>query len=230
MPHTFTIDLWSDVVCPFCYLGTRQLQQALDQFEHADHVTVRRHAFELDPDAPTSSHLTLDEVLARKYGMTVERARSLNQRMEDEAATYSMTWSLQRARPANTFDAHRLLALAATQRLDAKMGERLFLAYFSEGELLSDRARLDFFASDVGVTGTAALWASDDFAVDVRDDESRAMELGITGVPSFLVDEKFMIVGAQGSDQILQVLRRAWTRRADQSSDSAGTTAAVATE
>jgi predicted DsbA family dithiol-disulfide isomerase len=224
------VDVWSDVVCPFCYLGTHQLFQAINRFEHRAHVIVRRRAFELDPAAAINYDLPLAELLARKYSMPVERARAINERLEGEARDLGMTWSLDNARPTNTFDAHRVIALATTQGLAEEVSDRLYLAYFSEGELISDHSSLTRLAGDVGVTGVEALWTDDAFAIAVRDDESAAQELGITGVPAFLVDGKFMVVGAQGPDQILSTLQRAWARRADQSSDSAGTTAAVATE
>jgi predicted DsbA family dithiol-disulfide isomerase len=213
MSETFVIDVWSDVVCPFCYLGSRQLSQALEEFEHRDNVVLRHRAFELDPQAPTDYNLTLDELLATKYGMPIERARSLNEKLESDASTLGMTWVMRDARPTNTFDAHRLIALASTQGLGHAMSERLFRAYFSEGQLLSDIPTLTALANEVGVSGVEELWQSENFTYDVRDDEVQAHELGITGVPTLLLDEKFMVVGAQGSTQILDVLQRAWARR-----------------
>ncbi len=206
------IDVWSDVVCPFCYLGSRQLEVALQGFEHRDEVTIRQRAFELDPNAAPNYDLTLDELLAAKYGMPLERARSLNQRMQNDAAALGMTWSMDRARPSNTFDAHRVIALASTQGLQEQMSQRLFLAYFSEGQLLSDRDTLETLANEIGLNGADELWHGDEFSQDVRADELRAQELGISGVPTFLLDEKFMVVGAQGPDKILDALTRAWER------------------
>ncbi len=214
MSESLAIDVWSDVVCPFCYLGSRQLDVALGQFEHGEDVVVRRHAFELDPSAPHDYAVTLPELLAEKYDMPVERARSLNERMEIEAKEFGLTWSMKNARPANSFDAHRLIALAAKQRKGAAMADRLFRAYFSDGLLISDHDTLDTLAEECGVEGAASLWSSDDFSQDVRSDEQRAADLGITGVPSLLIDDKFMVVGAQGSDHLLEVLNRAWSRRA----------------
>ena len=145
--------------------------------------------------------------------MSVERARALNERMEDQARAFEMEWHLDRARPTNTFDAHRLIALAASQGRDGAMSERLFRAHFSEGELVSDRATLSSLALEVGVTGTGDLWAGDLYADVVRGDEDAAQELGITGVPAILVDGKFMVLGAQGAERLLDVLGRAWQRR-----------------
>jgi predicted DsbA family dithiol-disulfide isomerase len=212
MTQSLFVDVWSDVVCPFCYLGTRQLASALDEFEHRENVVVRHRAFELDPHAPRDSGQTLDERLAEKYAMTIERARSLNEKLESDAAALGMTWSMKVARPTNTFDAHRLIAHASAQDLGDAMSERLFRAYFSEGQLLGDTDTLSALAHDVGVADADQLWRGDDFAAAVRADESHANELGISGVPTMLFDDKFMVVGAQGTEQILDVLTRAWAR------------------
>jgi predicted DsbA family dithiol-disulfide isomerase len=208
------IDVWSDVVCPFCYLGTRQLQQALDRFEHRDEVVLRHRAFELDPRADLAYDRPLAELVAAKYDLPVARAHAMHERLEAQARALGMTWSFANARPTNTFDAHRVIALASTQGLGDEMSERLFRAYFSEGELVSDHRRLSELAREVGVSEVDELWTSDAFTDVVRADEEAALELGITGVPSFLMDAKFMVMGAQDSEQILDVLQRAWARRA----------------
>lgn len=209
----FFIDLWSDVICPFCYLGTRQLTAALEQFSQRERVVIRRHAFELDPGAAATATTALAEGLAAKYDLTLEQVHSLNHRLEGEAKALGMDWSLDRARPCSTFDAHRLIALADTQRLAEAMSERLFHAYFCEGAVVAERDTLDALAREVGVSGSDQLWRGDEFAEQVRDDEDAARELGITGVPSLVLDGKFMVVGAQGAPHFLEVLNRAWARR-----------------
>jgi len=213
--ETFFIDIWSDVVCPFCYLGTRQLEMAVERFAHGDVAVIRRHAFELDPHAPTISTLPLAEGLAKKYDLSLDQARSLNQRLENEAMELGMRWRLDIARPTSTFDAHRLIALAATQDLGRAMSDRLFRAYFSEGAVLADRATLDELAGETGVEGVTSLWDGDEFTRDVRNDERAAEDLGISGVPSVLLDDTFMVVGAQGAPHFLEALDRAWLRRKD---------------
>ena len=206
------IDLWSDVVCPFCYLGSRQLDLALERFEHRDDVVVVQHAFELDPNA-TPSTVGLDELLATKYSMPLERSRELHGRLSRQAASMGLDWALDRARSTNTFDAHRLIALATTQGLGTEMARRLHAAYFSDGLLVSDPAILDRLATEVGVSGSSSLWSSDEFAETVRTDERLAHEMGITGVPAFVVDRSYLISGAQGENAILDVLIRAWGER-----------------
>jgi predicted DsbA family dithiol-disulfide isomerase len=210
----FSIDIWSDVVCPFCYLGSRQLTLALDSFEHRDAVVVTHHAFELDPTTPTNLATTLAQLVADKYAMPVEQAEALNQRLESQAHALGMTWSMLTAKQTNTFDAHRLIALASSQGLGDPMSERLFAAYFSEGLLISDHECLNELAREVGVDDASSLWTSDAYSLDVRADESAAQELGVTGVPAILIDQTFMVLGAQGVDKIADVLQRAWERRA----------------
>jgi predicted DsbA family dithiol-disulfide isomerase len=209
----FEIDVWSDVVCPFCYLGSRQLSAALEQFEHRDHVVVRQRAFELDPRPHQDTGLSLSALVAQKYGMALSQVESLHDRLEAQAADLGMTWSLERAKPTNTFEAHRLIALASTQNLGSAMSDRLFRAYFCDGMLVSDPATLAALADEIGVTGATALSSTDDFSRDVRNDEASATKLGITGVPSLLLDGRFMVVGAQGTPQILKALRKAWVSR-----------------
>jgi len=214
MSESFVIDLWSDVVCPFCYLGSRQLAVALEQFDHRADVVVRHRAFELDPHAKLAYDRPLAELVAAKYAIPVSHVHTMHDRLLASAEALGMTWSLDTAQPTNTFDAHRVIALASTQGLGDEMSQRLFRAYFSDGQLVSDRETLRSLGDDVGVRDVGALWESDAFSAEVRTDENDALELGITGVPSFLMDSKFMVSGAQGPVQILDVLQRAWARRA----------------
>jgi predicted DsbA family dithiol-disulfide isomerase len=212
MSETLSVDVWSDVVCPFCYLGSQQLTQAIERFEHD--VTVTHHAFELDPNSPASIAESLEELVATKYQMPVERANALHRRLEAQANEVGLTFNFAIARPANSLDAHRLIALAATQGLSEAMSIRLFRAYFTEGLLISDRAVLSDLAREVGVRDALALWDGEDFVKDVRADEESAHALGINGVPAFVIDQRVMVSGAQGVEAILGALRDAWESRA----------------
>jgi predicted DsbA family dithiol-disulfide isomerase len=212
MSETLSVDVWSDVVCPFCYLGSQQLTQAIERFEHD--VTVTHHAFELDPNSPASIAESLEELVATKYQMPVERANALHRRLEAQANEVGLTFNFAIARPANSLDAHRLIALAATQGLSEAMSIRLFRAYFTEGLLISDRAVLSDLAREVGVRDALALWDGEDFVKGVRADEESAHALGINGVPAFVIDQRVMVSGAQGVEAILGALRDAWESRA----------------
>ena len=212
MATTLSIDVWSDVVCPFCYLGSRQLELALADFAHADAVVVNHHAFELDAHARSDYDVSLAELVARKYGISVERSHELHANLTAQAKSLGAAMSFDHAKPTNTFDAHRLIALSATQGKSDVMSERLFRAYFGEGLLVSDHDQLNTLAEEVGVLDAPLLWETEAFASDVRADERSAEELGITGVPAFLVDNKFMVLGAQGAEKIVDVLDRAWAK------------------
>ena len=213
MDSPLVLDLWADVVCPYCYLARHQLAEALTRFDHRDQVIVRHHAFELDPHAPPASDQRVADMLAEKYAISLEQVAEMHARLETQAATHGLSWSLAGTRTANTFDAHRLVALADTQGRVEEMLELLYHAHFSEGRLLSDYDTLNQLAADAGVEGADALWTSDAFAQEVRDDEERAAQLGLRGVPALVLDSTFLVSGAQGADAFVDALHRAWARR-----------------
>src|SRR4051812_33715402 len=137
-----TVEIWSDVVCPWCYIGKRRFEAALEAFEHRDEVTVMWRSFELDPEAPSEAHGTAAERLAAKYGMSIERALNLHAEMTQRAAAEGLEFHFERARGGNTFDAHRMIHLAATYGHQAAAQERLMRAYFTDGEPISDHETL----------------------------------------------------------------------------------------
>ena len=217
------IEIWSDVVCPWCYIGKRNLEVALTGFEHADQVEIEWRSYELDPSTPRRAELSMDEVLSRKYGMSQEEAVAANQRMTELAATVGLDYHLDRVQIGNTFDAHRLIHLASHEGRGGAMKERLLQAYFTEGRAVSDRATLAELAADVGLDPdrVAAVLDGDEFGEEVRADEARAMELGSTGVPFFVFDERLGVPGAQPPDVLLRLLQRAWDTSVDKVADSA---------
>jgi predicted DsbA family dithiol-disulfide isomerase len=217
------IEIWSDVVCPWCYIGKRNLEVALTGFEHADQVEIEWRSYELDPSTPRRVELSMDEVLSRKYGMSQEEAVAANQRMTELAATVGLDYHLDRVQIGNTFDAHRLIHLASHEGRGGAMKERLLQAYFTEGRAVSDRATLAELAADVGLDPdrVAAVLDGDEFGEEVRADEARAMELGSTGVPFFVFDERLGVPGAQPPDVLLRLLQRAWDTSVDKVADSA---------
>lgn len=210
------VEIFSDVVCPWCAVGKRRFEAALDRFEHADEVDVVWRAFELDPQAPTRRQGDYADRLARKYGMSREQAVAANERLTAAGAAEGFAFHFDKAQPGNTFDAHRLLHHArssASGRQDA-LKERLLVAYFTEGEAIGERETLVRLAVEAGLDGEEcrAVLAGDRYADEVRADERDASELGVTGVPFFVVDGKFGIPGAQDAETILSVLRRAWAK------------------
>jgi predicted DsbA family dithiol-disulfide isomerase len=207
-----TVEIWSDVVCPWCYIGKRRFEQALETFEHADEVTVMWRSFELDPEAPKTPEGTAAERLAAKYGMSVERAQTLHAEMTERAAAEGLEFRFDLARGGNTFDAHRVIHLAATYGHQAAAQERLMRAHFSEGEAISDPETLVRLVAEVGVDEAEArdVLGGDRFAADVREDELLATQLGIQGVPFFVLDRRFGVSGAQPPEVLVQALERAW--------------------
>lgn len=212
--HRIELEVWSDIACPWCYIGKRRLEAALAQFEHADDVTVTWRSFELDPHAPPEREGELAANLARKYGVPVEQAREAQRGLAATALGEGLTLRFDTARSGNTFDGHRLVHLAAEHGAQGATTERLLHAYFSEGRLISDPETLVTAATGVGVPETEVreLLAGDRFADEVRADEQAAADLGIGGVPTFIVDRAVGVTGAQPPELLLEMLRRGWQR------------------
>jgi predicted DsbA family dithiol-disulfide isomerase len=170
------IEIWSDIACPWCYVGKRRFEAALAQFEHRDEVTITWRSFELDPEAPTEREGDRAEHLARKYGMSIEQARQAEQQMTETAAGEGLEFRFDLARAGNTFDGHRLVHLAKAHDLQDEMKERLLRAYFSEGVLISDHDALARLAQEVGLPADEVreTLAGDRGSVGVREDERTA--------------------------------------------------------
>jgi predicted DsbA family dithiol-disulfide isomerase len=209
------VEIWSDIACPWCYIGKRRFEAALAGFEHRDDVTVTWRSFQLDPEAPAERPGELAAHLASKYGSSVEQARSRQAQITELAAGEGLDFRFDRARAGNTFDAHRLVHLAAAHGVQDAMKERLMRAYLTEGELMSDRATLARLAGEVGLPATevSELLSGDRFASEVRDDARTGAQLGITGVPFFVVDRAFGASGAQPPEVLRGLLDHAWQAR-----------------
>ncbi len=207
--------MWSDVVCPWCYLGKRRLESALARFPHADEVSVVWHAFELDPSAPRRRELPPAEHLARKYGMTPEQVAASWQRLTDLAAAEGLEYHLDRTQGGNTFDAHRLIQLGAERGVQDPVKERFLRAYFTESAAIGEPELLEALAVEAGLPRdeVADVLATDRFAKEVREDELTARGYGINGVPFFVVGGQFGVSGAQSSEVLLDALAAAWDER-----------------
>ncbi len=208
------VEIWSDIACPWCYVGKRRLEAALERFEHADEVTVTWRSFELDPGAPAEREGGNAANLARKYGTSVEQAQAMLDQMTQTAAGDGLDFHFERARSGNTFDAHRLVHLAATHGLQDAMKERLLRAYLTEGELVSDHATLRRLGVEAGLDEAEVVdtLASDRFAAEVRADEQTAAALGASAVPFFVVDRALGASGAHPPEALLDFLRQGWAK------------------
>jgi len=209
------IEVWSDVICPWCYIGKRRLEMALAKFPHWESVQVIWRSFELDPDSPRQQPGTLEEMLAQKYGVSPQEAAAMNARVTEVAKEVGLEYRLADAHPGNTFDAHRLLHFAGSKQLGDAAAERLMHAYFSESLPVGDHNALARLAPEFGITENEALemLKSDAYAGEVRADEERAANFGITAVPFFVFNEKSGISGAQPVGVFSATLQEVWTER-----------------
>jgi predicted DsbA family dithiol-disulfide isomerase len=212
------VDIWSDIACPWCYVGKRRFEAALADFPHRDQVEVVWRAFELDPSAPRTreSSVSYAERLAKKYGSSVAQAEAMIKRMTDVAAEDGLEFRFDKIRPGNTFDAHRVLHLAAERGVQDAVKERLLLAYMTEGEAIGLPEVLVRLAGDAGLNEDEvhAALATDTYSREVREDEEKAREIGITGVPFFIFGGRYAVSGAQPADLFGRVLRQAWDEMA----------------
>lgn len=209
------IQIWSDVVCPYCYIGKREFEQALEQFPHKDQVEVEWKSFELDREAPVRSPDDMYEMLAKKYGRTREQAREMVAGVVERARSVGLQYNMEKAVMGSSFDAHRLIQYAKTKGKGDAAEERLFRAHFILGEHIGDHAKLKEIAQEIGLDGNAAeaLLKTDAFTEAVHADEYEAQQIGVRGVPFFVLDGKYAVSGAQPSRHFLGALKQAWSER-----------------
>jgi predicted DsbA family dithiol-disulfide isomerase len=206
------VEIWSDPVCPWCYLGKRRFERALESFDHRDEVTVVYRSFELDPSAPEGVTTPTVERLAGKYGMSAGEAGEAQRQMEQRAAQDGLEFRMDSLRSGNTRDAHRLLHLAKAHGVQAELAERLYRAYFTEQASIFDHSSLTELAVEAGLDrdDVIRVLASQEYGDAVDTDEAMAQALGVNGVPLFVIDRRYGISGAQPPEVIAQVLDQAW--------------------
>ena len=209
------VEIWSDVMCPFCYIGKRRFELALQQFPGRDDVAVEWKSFQLDPEIVTQPGKSVNEYLAERKGWTLEYARQVNDHVTQMAHETGLEYDFDKAVVANSFDAHRLSHFAKKQGLQNAMEERLFMAYFTEGKNTADRETLAQLAVDVGLKSddVRRMLAGSDFADDVNNDAYEAQQVGVRGVPFFVFNDKYAVSGAQPTEVFLQALQRAAQER-----------------
>lgn len=207
------LEVWSDVACPWCWVGKRRLESALARFAHASSVHVVWRAFELDPSAPSLREGDYVERLARKYGQSRASAQAMIDRMVETGAREGLRFDFAKARGGNTLLAHRLLHLARERGLQDVLKERWFRAYFSEGAAIGMPDVALSLAVEVGLDAdeASALIAGDQFTREVRAEQREAHALGVDGVPFFLFDRRYAVGGAQPAELLLEALERAWS-------------------
>lgn len=206
------IDVWSDVVCPWCYIGIANLDAALEQFEHADQVDVVFHSYQLDPSAPRRDDTDLVTLLAAKYGTSRENIEANQDRLVALGAERGIDFRFDRTTRGNTHDAHRLLHLALAHGLQSELKRRLGRAYFTDGDPIGEHETLRKAAADVGLDPAEVddVLAGERYANDVVLDIATARKMGVTGVPFFVADQALAVAGAQPPEVLLDVIRQAW--------------------
>lgn len=207
------VEIFSDVACPWCYIGKRRFETALAEFEPRDQVEIVWRSYQLDPQAPKTSGIPIDEILARKYGVNAQKVAAMQAQVSALAADEGLDYHLDKTRYGNTFDAHRLIQLAATHQLQDEVEERFFKAYFTEGADLGDDETLVKLAVEAGLAAEEAhnVLAEGQYTEAVKADLQRARDFGIQGVPFFVVDEKYGISGAQPAEVFSKVLEQVWS-------------------
>jgi predicted DsbA family dithiol-disulfide isomerase len=211
-----TIDVWSDIACPWCYIGKRRLEAAIARFPHGPAVDVVWRAFELDPSAPRVRDRSVPyaERLAKKYGTHVAEAQLKLEQMTDLAAKDGLDFHFERVQSGNTFDAHRVLHLALERGVQGAVKERFLRAYMTEGEPIGEPEALVRLAGEAGLEAdeVRAVLAGDSYSAEVRADEDQARAAGISGVPFFVLAGRYAVSGAQSADVLLDALTQAWAK------------------
>jgi predicted DsbA family dithiol-disulfide isomerase len=212
MSSKLRIEVWSDIACPWCWVGKRRLETALSRFEHAPEVDVVWRAFELDPSAPPVREGDYVERLARKYGRSRTEAQAMIDRMVETGAREGLRFDFASARGGNSFLAHRLLQLARARGIQDRVQERLFRGYFSEGAAIGLPDEALRLALDAGLDADEAnaVVSTDQYADSVRDDQREARALGVDGVPFFLLGRRYAVAGAQPAELLLKALEQTW--------------------
>jgi predicted DsbA family dithiol-disulfide isomerase len=200
-------------MCPFCYIGKRRFEKALEQFPHKDSVVVEWKSFQLNPSMVTEQGKSINEYLAENKGWTIEYAQKMNQHVTDMASEEGLIYNMDKAVVANSFNAHRLVQFAKQKNLGDQMEEALFRAYFTEGINTDDKAELLKLAIAIGLNAeeSKSVIDSNQYAADVENDIYQARQIGLRGVPYFVFNDHWAVSGAQGMETFAGALEKSWT-------------------
>jgi protein disulfide-isomerase len=210
------IEIWSDIVCPFCYIGKRHFESALKSFAHADEIEIEWKSYQLDPEMPKQTKKqNVYEYLAERKGISVENSKALHDNVENMAKVAGLNYHFDKAVVANSFDAHRLIQLAKTKGLGDAAEEALFYAYFCAGKDIADKESLLAIGKEIGLEENAVkdMLNSDQFSEQVDQDIYESQQVGLGGVPHFVIDDRFSISGAQPVSVFLNALEKAYQTR-----------------
>ncbi len=206
------IEIWSDVMCPFCYIGRRRFEAALQQFEHKNNIAVTWKSFQLDPEMRSEPGKTIHEYLAERKGFSLERSQQIHQQMTAQAAELGLVYDFDKAVIANSFDAHRFSHLAKANGVQDAAEEALFKAYFTDGKDISNHETLIALGQQIGLDPAVVKQTleSDQYSDEVRQDIYEAQQIGARGVPFFVLGDKYAVSGAQATETFLGALNQTW--------------------
>jgi predicted DsbA family dithiol-disulfide isomerase len=207
------VEIWSDVVCPFCYIGKRRIEKALEDFPAIDNVEIIWRSYQLDPDLkPVPGGQSVHEYLGKRKGTSAAEGKKMNDHMADMAKEVGLEYNFDKAIINNTFNAHRLIHLAKKHQRQDAMKERLFAAYYTEGQDIGDLETLVKLGEEVGLDGTEIrdMLQSDTYAQDVQQDIYEAQQVGVRGVPFYVFNDKYAVSGAQPTELFREVLEKVW--------------------
>jgi len=216
--NNMKIEIWSDVMCPFCYIGKRKFESALNQFEHKDQIEIVWKRFQLAPDMVTDSTKNIHEFLAAHKGMTIEQAKGMNNHVANMAKQVGLDYNFDKAIPANSFLAHQFSHLAYKHNLQGQAEEALFKAYFTDGKNIDDINTLVQIGTEIGLAAYEITNALNDnlYANEVRNDIDEARQIGVNGVPFFVFDRKVAVSGAQDSSIFLETIENTFAKWSEQ--------------
>jgi predicted DsbA family dithiol-disulfide isomerase len=206
------VEIWADIVCPWCYIGKRRFEKALSQFEHTNQTMVEWKSYQLDPNRKTEPGKNVNQMLAEKKGWSLDYAKKMNNNVTDLAMQVGLIYNFNKAVVANTFDAHRLIQYAKKHNLGDVAEERMFRAYFTEGQNIADHQTLIQLGTSIGLdaANVSRMLAGSDCAEEVNRDMYEARLMGIQGVPHFIINNKYRVSGAQQPETFLSALRNIW--------------------
>jgi predicted DsbA family dithiol-disulfide isomerase len=216
------IQIWSDVVCPWCYLGKRRFEHALADFDHRDQVRVVHRAFQLDPTAPQGETFDQVELITKKHGISAQQFKAQQAKLADLGRVEGLEYNFDGGRAGNTFDAHRLIRLGLERGLQDAVIERFFRAHFTEQRSLFDIDSLVALSVEAGLDADEArrVLTEQAYTKEIKDDVRQAQEYGANGVPFFVIDDRYGISGAQPRQTFVDALSRAWAEHPTSSADA----------
>lgn len=206
------VEIWSDIICPFCYIGKRKFEKAWATFSNKEEVEIVWRSYQLDPEMKTVPGQSVNEYLAARKGMSVAQAKQMNDYVSQSAKAEGLTYHLDKAIIGNTLNAHRLLHLAANHGVQDKVKENLFAAYFTEGKNIDDQEVLIAIGKSAGLEESEIkkMLESEAYKNEVRQDQYEAFQIGVRGVPFFVFNNKYAVSGAQPSEVFAEVLTKVW--------------------